>query len=539
MLAAEPSFERIALNRVTFGARDVDEAYVQSVGWEAYVNEQLNAPAEDDDALATHLANQTMRINYRGEDNQFGGWEDVDEDRPLNYLNEEQEALFDLAVNAGTTVSFAELNRIQQEITAASWIRAVHAENQIREFMVDFWHMHFNIGREDSQFGSAVLPVYDRLHIRPYALGNFREMLEANAASTSMLFYLDNAVSDATVPNENYARELLELHTMGEEYYLGLINPAKNSPIGLGGAIGVNAAGYSDEDIIEASKALSGWTVEVGQRSDDGFGLFLPVTGNFIYNEVQHNTEAGSFMGVPLQNLTEPMEQGREVIDIAAKHPGTAEFIVHKLLVRMFGENPPEAVHTRAVDTWMANLEDPDQIKKVMESILLDGPEIGEGPQVKLRRPFERLMALYRTTDTTVNAHQWMNWLFDPLDDGLFTWPTPDGRPDFDEHWLSTSANLTSWNYGIGLFFLDELVSNFTDQTPENVKGSATEVVEYWIGRMIGYEPSAEVTNALIDDATGAQGVITALNFGDAEDIEYTFTRLVGLIATSEEFSYR
>ncbi len=162
------------------------------------MEEQLNAPVEDDDALAAHLAAQTMHISYRGQDNEVGGWDDVDEDRPLNYLNADTETLFTLAVDAGSTVSFAELNRIQQEITVASWIRAVHAEHQIREFMVDFWHMHFNIGREDSQFGSATLLVYDRLHIRPYALGNFREMLEANAASTSMLFYLDNAVAFIT-----------------------------------------------------------------------------------------------------------------------------------------------------------------------------------------------------------------------------------------------------------------------------------------------------------------------------------------------------
>ena len=82
MLAAEPSFERIALNRITFGCRDVDEEYVQSIGWEAYVEEQLNAPVEDDDALATHLAAQTMNISYRGQETEQGGWDDVDEDRP-------------------------------------------------------------------------------------------------------------------------------------------------------------------------------------------------------------------------------------------------------------------------------------------------------------------------------------------------------------------------------------------------------------------------------------------------------------------------
>ena len=138
MVAAEPSFERIALNRITFGCRDVDEEYVQSIGWEAHVEEQLNAPVEDDDALTTHIAAQTMHIQYREQENEEGGWEAVDEDRPLNYLNADTETLFDLAVEAGQTVSFAELKRIQQEITASSWIGAVHAEHQVREFMVDF-----------------------------------------------------------------------------------------------------------------------------------------------------------------------------------------------------------------------------------------------------------------------------------------------------------------------------------------------------------------------------------------------------------------
>ena len=399
--------------------------------------------------------------------------------------------------------------------------------------------MYFNIARDESQFGGATLPVYDREHIRPYALGNFREMLEANTVSTSVLFYLDNVVSDAVLPNENYARELLELHTMGEEYYLGVESLSSGSPVGLGNEIGVNTPGYTDADIIEASKALSGWTVEAGQRSDEGFNVFLPITGLFTYNAVQHNTAAASFMGVALQNMEEDMEQGREVIDIAAKHPGTAEFIVNKLLVRIFGDNPPEAVHTRAVDGWMANQEGPDQIKKVMEAILLDGPQIGEGPQTKIRQPWERLMALYRTTDTVVNAHQWMACLFHNLDDSLFTWPTPDGRPDNTEYWLSSSAHLTTWNYSLGLFFLEELATTFTDQTPEEAKNSATEVVEYWLGRMIGYEPSAEVTNTLIEDASGFQGVITALDSGSEEDIEYTFTRLAGLITTTEESSFR
>lgn len=538
MLAAEPTFERIALNRVTFGARDVDEAYVQSIGWDTYVEEQLNPPDGDDDALATHLAGQTMPITYRGEENEAGGWPDVDEDRPLNYLNADTTILLNIAINAGKTVSFAEQVRVQQELTAASWIRATHAQYQIREFMVDFWHNHFNIGKQDNSFATVTLPVYDREHIRPYVLGNFREMLEANATSTSMLLYLDNAVSVAEQPNENYGRELLELHTMGEDAYLGFIDPATKKAGGLGNNIGVKADGFSDIDVFEASAALSGWTIEFGQPIGPG-GKRAPITGNFLYSPAQHSPDTGVFMGVSLNNLTDPMEQGRKVLDIAAGHPATAEFICGKLVRRIFGDAPPADVQTRAVEAWTLNQDEPDQIKKVMEAILLDGSEIGEAPQAKMRRPFEKLMALYRTTDTVVNAHPWMNFVLEPLHDGLFTWPAPNGRPDVNGYWFSSTANLTTWNLSIWLFYLKEITTSFTDQTPLDIQDSPTQMVEYWLQRMIGFEPSAAVINTLIDDSASGAGIMTGINFGTAENVEHAFARLAALISTSEEFSFR
>ncbi|MEQ8734646.1 MAG: DUF1800 domain-containing protein [Rhodospirillaceae bacterium] len=538
MLTAEPSFERIALNRVTFGAREVDEAYVQAIGWDTYVSEQLNPPPGDDNGLAAHLASQTMKITYRGQQNAQGGWPDVDENRPLNYLAADTETLFKIAIDAGKTVSFAEQARIQQEIAAASWIRAAHAEFQIREFMVDFWHNHFNIGRGDSQFGSATLPVYDREHIRPHALGNFREMLESNATSTAMLLYLDNASSVAKLPNENYGRELLELHTLGEEAYLGYSDPADQGPVGLGSAIGVKSAGFSDLDVIAASQALSGWTVEFGQPNSLGGGR-APITGNFFYNPLQHSSGAQKFMGVSLSGKTEPMAQGQAVLDIAAGHASTAEFVCGKLVRRIFGDKPPEAVHNRAVAAWKQHQDAPDQIKRVMEAILLDGPEVGQNPTAKIRRPFERIIALFRTTDTVVHAHPWMAYLLEPLKDGLFTWPAPNGRPDVNGYWFSTTANLTTWNLCLWLFYLKEISTSFANQTPLDIQDSPTQMVEFWLGRMIGYEPSEQVVNTLIDDAIGPAGIMTGLNWGAAADIESSFARLAALISTTEEFSFR
>ncbi len=138
-----------------------------------------------------------------------------------------------------------------------------------------------------------------------------------------------------------------------------------------------------------------------------------------------------------------------------------------------------------------------------------------------------------------MNAHPWMTFLFESLNDGLFTWPTPDGRPDENEYWLSTSANLTTWNLGIWLIYAEELASSFSDQTPQNIKDSPTQMVEYWLGRMIGFESAPEVTNALTEDALGPAGVMNDLEFGQKEDIEEAFARMAALIATTEEFSSR
>lgn len=524
MLAPEPTFERIALNRVTFGARDVDEAYVQSIGWDAYVEEQLNPPSGDDDALAAHLAAQTMHIQYPEEtDVKVGnkGWEAVDEDRPLNYLDADTSTLWNVALAAQTQQGpREEVYRIYQEIAAASWIRASQAEFQIREFMVDFWNNHFNVHRDGGELGPATLPVYDRDVIRPYVFGNFREMLEANATSTAMLLYLDNAGSTAEQPNENYARELLELHTMGENAYLGvdpdiarareasITQPDSPAPL-----VGVNAPGFTDDDVIEASRALSGWTLQSGQ--DHPTLGTLPNTGEFVYNPHQHNNETGFFLGIPLQNMQGDMEQGRAVLDLAASHPATAEFICTKICVRIFGETPPEAVVTRAIEAFMDNQDEPDQLKKVMEAILCDGPEVGGGSQDKLRRPFEIIMGILRTTDAVVNAHQRMAYTLGGVQDGIYVWPTPDGRPDTNAFFTTTSTNMTMWNILIGLPYWSAIQSTMLDQTPSESLSSATEIVEHWVGRMVGYELSSEAMTALIDDAFDDDGVMNPLSWSD------------------------
>ena len=186
MLPAKPNDYQTALNRVTFGARDLDVQSVEATGWPAWIENQLNPPDGDDPALDAHLNAQTLKIKYpAASDSQPNGtWLAVNEDRPLNYINADTETLWYVATQAGKAVAFQERYRVQQELAAATWIRNTHSAFQLREFMTDFWHNHFNVGKDENVLATTMLPVYDRVAIRSHAFGNFREMLEANATTT-------------------------------------------------------------------------------------------------------------------------------------------------------------------------------------------------------------------------------------------------------------------------------------------------------------------------------------------------------------------
>ena len=527
---------RTALNRVTFGARDTDVAITQSTGWTFWVEDQLNPSNGDDPALATHLARQTMRISYNApaENDTRGLWQATDEMRPLNYLNFNTPALWNVTRNAGTTFSGSERTRIRQELAAATWIRNGHSRYQLREFMVDFWHNHFNIGKNENENATSLLPVFDRM-LRQNVFGNFRALLEATATSTSMLIYLDNWVSSAATPNENYAREIMELHTLGGSAYLGTQNPA-TVPLGNKGL----AVGFTDQDVVQASRALSGWTIQYGQRGDGT--TTLGNTGEFIFNPYQHNRQATMLLGMNVQSALNDTRQGQMLLNMLAYHPATANFIVGKIARRIFGDTPPQAVVDRGVAAWLGAQTAPDQIARVMRAMLLAGNEISTAPAAKVRRPYERILAMARTTDMVFNAATYMTSLLDQLNDGLFAWPAPDGRPDKNAYWLATGSTIATWNLLFQVPNYPEFAANgLTMQTPESALQSATTVSEYWVGRMIGRALSDNAMAALVTDQGGSSGIpanVRARN-ATAARIETAHRRLVSLIATTEEFSLR
>ncbi len=536
MLPSTASFEHRALSRVTFGAREAEVAAVQQTGWPAWVATQLAPPAGDEQRIEDHIKARTMRIAYAVQlpAGKSPGWPAVDERRPLRYLYTDLPTIWDMVSKTEISIAPNERHRIQQELNAATWIRNAHSRFQLREFMADFWGNHFNVGRNEDIYGAAALIAYENDVIRPNVFGNFRTFLEAVATSASMLRYLNNAESKVSRPTENYVRELLELHTLGADAYRGVVADVTPTMITAGPyRVGSH---FTDQDIVAASRAFSGWTLEHGQEGVRGQ---LPFTGRFIFNSAQHNNDAGVFMGNDLSRTAfqGPMGQGQRILDLLAAHPATARFVVGKICRRIFGDAPPQNVLDRAIAAWTANVDAPDQIKRVMEVILLS-PEMGNPPS-KLRRPYERLMAVFRTTDTIINAYDEAYMALFGLGDGLYAWPTPDGRPDTDAHWLSSAGNHHFWNVMFEVLVHPSFRTSFWEQTPSAITGSAIQIVEYWVGRMVGYSLPQASMDALVKDVMTSPGVMAAYASQGITNIENALRRLALLIATSPEFAMR
>ena len=257
-------------------------------------------------------------------------------------------------------------------------------------------------------------------------------------------------------------------------------------------------------------------------------------TGEFFFNPYQHNEDAGVCLGFNLSTL-KGIDQGSKVLDLLANHPATASFITDKICRQIFGENPQPSVLARAAAAWTAHRTRPDQIKQVLRAILLDGPEIGQGPQVKVRRPHERMIALARAMDAQLQPSRQWSYIMNAVSDSPFGWATPDGRPEANAFWLNSSTNVGIWNQLQYLTYADYSAVDFAAQTPSDIAGSATLTAEYWVGRIIGYRLSEESMAALTT-------AVARLNEGYAGSPFYNGgfgIKFISALATAPEFINR
>ncbi|HEY4129922.1 MAG TPA: DUF1800 domain-containing protein, partial [Gemmatimonadaceae bacterium] len=373
--------------------------------------------------------------------------------------NEVQQRINQLRSNGSvvtqTTDDSLLLRRTQQrtqqltsEITSARLVRAVASDRQLQEVMTQFWENHFSVYLPKSPNRYAMAS-YDRDVIRPHALGKFRDLLEAVAKSPQMLFYLDNYASVvdslhpnvdeaqielrraqstnpdaralATLPhrrggrgvNENYARELMELHTLGVD------------------------GGYTQKDVQEVARALTGWTIEAPNLG-----------GDFLFRPEQHDAGEKVVLGHVLA-AGRGIQDGEDVLDIIAKHPSTARFITTKLARHFVSDDPPPALVDRCAAAFTRTDGD---IRETMRCIVRSPEFFSRAAyRAKVKTPFElvasALRAMGAPPDTTARYVAQVNALGQPIYGHL----TPEGWPDRGDAWMNSGAILNRINFGLRL----------------------------------------------------------------------------------------
>lgn len=566
--AATP--EIVAMHRLSYGPTPAAVTEFRALGandgerYERWVNQQLNPQSIEDGACDQVLANTRLKIRYDA----------VNEARPLSYVlspgshKDLSKALWTNLVRTRNP-SFSERRRPADEVKVATWVRALYSRRQLFEVLTDFWHNHFNVNPNVSDRVLSTWPAYDRL-IRTHALGNFRTFLVDVAQSVAMMYYLNNVsnrVSGGEGGNENFARELFELHTLGSDNYLKFYD--RRSTIGtVTYGEEVFARGYIDDDVYNASYALTGWTIANGSH-----GANDPNDGSFYYNNSWHQGGVKLVLMRDTEDFIElradALQEGFAVIDRVAYHPGTARNIVRKLCRRFVSDTPSEELIDAVTDVWMANRQAPNQIEQVMRAILLSDECKGSfGGKVK--RPLEAIWAYLRATGAVLpsdvvavngNTSQGGYWSgilnqADTTGHRLFGWEPPTGHPDEADYWANTNGMLTRWSlpYNLTQGWGGNIQVDVVAQTPTGV--SCYAVVDFWLSRLCGYSVAPWVRQALVSFL--AQGMNPneppqlktrvdergrvenlAPDFGDPRALDDRIRSLVQLIATTPEFNLR
>ncbi len=478
---AVPMAEQV-LNRLSFGANDASRAEFAALGAQGWLEAQLALPPSDAD-LDIRLAEARLRISYdAGDDGENRSWPAMDELRPLTALGADPADHVRL-LDFTNPMEYTERIRPAQEVISASLIRAVHAKAQLRELITQFWHDHFSVNAMKFEGTAAFFPSYDAM-LRTSAFGNFREMLGLVARSPAMLYYLNNEESRASPANENFARELLELHTMGAQNYVN--DTAPNWRDVPGAADGL-ALAYIDQDVYEVARAFTGWTVGDGRYVSEG--IETPKTGRFHYVEAWHDPYQKRILGVEFEPNQAPMADGDRVMDILATHPGTAAFVCKKLIRRLLVDDPDPAMIDRIAGVFLAASEAPDQIAQVIRAIVAD-PLFAATPPSKLRRPFEFLAGLYRATGAQVKSPEMaFDWQLSRAGWHQHTYGPPTGHPDRASRW-SSASNMNRY-VDIAFFAHDDWFgctdTSLGAATPAEAQSFAA-FTGYWVQRLRGPE---------------------------------------------------
>lgn len=370
------------MSRLAFGPKAELLEHIRAIGVDAFIEEQLSPETIDDSAIAPRLR-----------------------------------SFPDLDKNAGELIREYEgqAGNVAAQLTGNWIVRAMYSQRQLYERIVHFWSDHFSIFFGGGQI--IFLKVDDeRDVVRQHGMGRFRDLLGASAHSPAILVYLDNAVSTKEAPNENYARELMELHTMGID------------------------GGYTEHDVKEVARCFTGWTVMRPGRRNQGDGLIA-----FRFDPAMHDDGEKVVLGQTIPAGGGEAD-GEIVLDILASHPSTARFVSTKMIRRFVADNPPETLVEACTQTF---LEMDGDIRSVLRTIFTSDEFWAAGP--KFKRPFEYTMSVLRVLNYNIESLQQFHRAFREVMLNMghlpFNRATPDGYPDVQEAW--TDNLLTRWNIAI------------------------------------------------------------------------------------------
>ncbi|HEY5748721.1 MAG TPA: DUF1800 domain-containing protein [Chryseolinea sp.] len=487
-----PSPTVIALNRLTYGATPELSEQVTKRGVKDYLEEQLH-PKGEDERVVRKLSEATLPIKYNDKD----GNPLVDEVRSLRLIDAPLSELWKLN-NKDANLPYAEKIRALEEVRVASWFRAVYSPWQLREVMAEFWHNHFNVNASDQKI-STVFPVYDRDVIRKNCFGNFRAFLEDVSKSAAMLYYLDNFTSKASPANENYARELFELHTLGSDFYFNnLYNRWRDVP----GATAGKPVGYIDEDVYEAARAFTGWTVADGASSGKDK---LPDTGEFYYYDGWHDNYQKRILGTEIEPNQPALSDGHLALDLVAHHPATAKHLCKKLCIRFLSDQPPPSVVEGAVKVWIQNQKSPDQIGQTLRYII-NTKEFATTWGQKVKRPFHLMVSMLRATQAEITPNQGLTGQLSQMGYLHYNWQTPTGHPDVMDYWLSSNSMIARWNVATSLLSVSPnnriAAYDFARLVPPGMD-TPQDLSRFWIDRVLQKRKTPDFEQAMIDFLRG------------------------------------
>jgi uncharacterized protein (DUF1800 family) len=423
---------RHALNRLTYGARPGDIERVRTMGLQRWIDQQLDPGRIDNSAVEPRLASlETLTLDAATIQRDYAGpamRERRDRQRANQAMQPDPDPPIPDPVLRQPSEAQRKNRQVLTDLQEAKLLRAVYSERQLEEVLVDFWFNHFNVFAGKGQTRNYIA-AYERDAIRPYVFGSFRDMLGATAKHPAMLFYLDNWLSSGEQPtranssassprarrssglNENYARELLELHTLGVD------------------------GGYTQDDIVNVARAFTGWTMR--PREGTGF-LFVPAL---------HDRNAKTVLGQAISGGG--IAEGESVLDIVAAHPSTARHIARKLAIKFVSDTPPPGVVDRAAARFTASR---GNLREVVRTIITS-PEFfaADARTVKVKTPLDFVVSALRATNAEVrNSLPLARTLRDMGMAPYFCQP-PTGYDDTATAWVNAGALVARMNFAVEL----------------------------------------------------------------------------------------